>query len=266
MKHQLRGVDTYIATGGRDFDNKAEVIIMLHGSGQNHLTWVLQSRYFAYRGYSVLAPDFPGHGLSAGDPLPTIEDMADWVIALIDSLGVKQATLVGHSQGALVAIEAAAANLHRFKRLAFIAGAMHIPVNEALIDLSDKALTKAISAMMSWGHGPKAHMHDNTQPGHSFIGYGSRLMAENENGALRADLMACKAYQNGTIAAATITQPTCCILAERDRMTPLKLGKALAATLPNSQEIVVPSAGHMLPAECPNEVNAALKLFFQKPL
>ena len=28
----------------------------------------LQSRYFAYRGYSVLAPDFPGHGLSAGDP------------------------------------------------------------------------------------------------------------------------------------------------------------------------------------------------------
>ena len=61
--------------------------------------------------------------------LPTIEDMADWVIALIDS-GVKQATLVGHS-GALVAIEAAAANLHRFKRFAFIAGAMHIPANEA---------------------------------------------------------------------------------------------------------------------------------------
>jgi pimeloyl-ACP methyl ester carboxylesterase len=239
---------------------------MLHGSGQSHLTWVLQSRYFAYRGYSVLAPDFPGHGLSGGEPLSKIEDMAEWVLELMGSLGVDQAILVGHSQGALVALEAASSNATKFNRLALIAGAMNIPVNETLINLSDTALTEAISAMMSWGHGPKAHMHDNTQPGHSFIGYGSRLMAENEHGALRADLMACNAYQNGATAAASISQPTCCILAEKDRMTPLKLGKALAATLPNSQEKIIPSAGHMLPAECPNEVNAALKSFFQQPL
>ena len=59
MKHQLNGIDIHIATGGRSFDAAGEVIIMLHGSGQNHLTWVLQSRYFAYRGYGILAPDFP---------------------------------------------------------------------------------------------------------------------------------------------------------------------------------------------------------------
>ncbi|MGB1758997.1 MAG: alpha/beta fold hydrolase, partial [Candidatus Puniceispirillaceae bacterium] len=109
MKHQLNGIDIHIATGGRKFDAAGEVIIMLHGSGQNHLTWVLQSRYFAYRGFAVLAPDFPGHGLSGGTPLASIEDMAAWVIALMDSLDVKQARLVGHSQGCLVAIEAAAA-------------------------------------------------------------------------------------------------------------------------------------------------------------
>ena len=50
------------------------------------------------------------------------------------------------------------------------------------------------------------------------LSYGSRY-GENENGALRADLMACKAYQNGTIAAATITQPTCCILEKRPNDT-----------------------------------------------
>ena len=265
MKHRLEDIDIHIATGGREFDNTAEVLLMLHGSGQNHLTWVLQSRYFAYRGYSVLAPDFPGHGLSGGKPLSKIEDMADWAISLIDSLGVKKATLIGHSQGALVAIEAAAANQTRFNKLALIAGAMHIPVNDTLINLSDTALVEAITAMMNWGHGPKAHMHDNTQPGHSFIGFGSRLMAENETDALRADLMACNTYQNGTKAAASINQPTCCILAEKDRMTPLKLGKALVETLPNSEEIVVPAAGHMLPAECPYEVNSALTSFFQQP-
>ena len=72
MKHQLDGVDIHIATGGRPFDANGEVVIMLHGSGQNHLTWVLQSRYFAYRGFSVLAPDLPGHGMSTGAPPATI--------------------------------------------------------------------------------------------------------------------------------------------------------------------------------------------------
>jgi pimeloyl-ACP methyl ester carboxylesterase len=109
MKHQLDGVDIHIATGGRPFDANGEVVIMLHGSGQNHLTWVLQSRYFAYRGFSVLAPDLPGHGMSTGAPPATIEDMAAWVIRLMDSLQVSVATLVGHSQGCLIAIEAAAA-------------------------------------------------------------------------------------------------------------------------------------------------------------
>ena len=168
MKHQLIDTQIHIATGGRSFSNDGEVLVLLHGSGQNHLSWVLQSRYLAYRGYQVLAPDFPGHGLSGGTPLESIEDMADWVIALLDSLDVKTACLVGHSQGCLVAIDATARYPERVSRLGLIAGALAIPVNDQLLTMSDEALGKAISVMTSWGHGPMAHMHDNTQPGHSF--------------------------------------------------------------------------------------------------
>ena len=159
MKHQLDGVDIHIATGGRPFDANGEAVIMLHGSGQNHLTWVLQSRYFAYRVFAVLAPDFPGHGLSNGTPLLSVEEMATWVIELLDSLDVKHATLVGHSQGCLVALETAAAYPDRIKRVALIAGAMAIPVSQQLLDMSDKALAKAISVMISWGHGPVSYTH-----------------------------------------------------------------------------------------------------------
>jgi pimeloyl-ACP methyl ester carboxylesterase len=56
MKHQLLDTQIHIATGGRSFANDGEALVLLHGSGQNHLTWVLQSRYFAYRGFQVLAP------------------------------------------------------------------------------------------------------------------------------------------------------------------------------------------------------------------
>ena len=68
--------------------------------------------------------------------------MAAWVIELMDSLDVKQAMLVGHSQGCLVTIEAAARNPKRVKRVALIAGAMAIPVSQELLDMSDKALAK----------------------------------------------------------------------------------------------------------------------------
>ena len=261
MKHQLDSVDIHIATGGRPFDANGEVVIMLHGSGQNHLTWVLQSRYFAYRGFSVLAPDLPGHGMSTGAPPATIEDMAAWVIRLMDSLQVSVATLVGHSQGCLIAIEAAAANPQRIKRVALIAGAMAIPVSQQLLDMSDNALAKAIGVMTSWGHGPMAHMHDNTQPGHSFLGYGKRLMTSNHADALRNDLKACKNYSGGKAAAAKIVQPALCILAESDRMTPIKFGTAMADSLVNSERIIMNGAGHMLPAERPAEVNDALRHF-----
>jgi len=264
MKHQLNGVDIHIATGGRNFDAAGKVIVMLHGSGQNHLTWVLQSRYFAYRGFAVLAPDLPGHGLSGGAPLETIEDMTAWVVAILDSLKVESAILVGHSQGCLVAMEAAARYPARVKGLALIAGAMSIPVNQQLLDMSDHALAKAIAVMTSWGHGPMAHMHDNTQPGHSFLAYGNQLMALNCQDALRADLNACNSYKNGADACAAIKQPALCILAEKDRMTPLKFGREMAKTLAQAEMTIIAGAGHMLPAEYPAEVNTALRAFFEQ--
>ncbi|MGC6518715.1 MAG: alpha/beta hydrolase [Candidatus Puniceispirillaceae bacterium] len=64
MKHNLHGETIHVATGGLDFDATKPVLVFIHGSGQSHLTWVQQTRYFAHRGFAVLAPDFPGHGLS----------------------------------------------------------------------------------------------------------------------------------------------------------------------------------------------------------
>ena len=146
MKQQLFDTQIHIATGGRSFSNDGEALVLLHGSGQNHLTWVLQSRHLAYRGYQVLAPDFPGHGLSGGTPLESIEDMADWVIALLDSLDVKTACLVGHSQGCLVAIDATARYPERVSRLGLIAGALAIPVNDQLLTMSDELLARRLAS------------------------------------------------------------------------------------------------------------------------
>ena len=99
MKFKVNNNEVYASTGGKLFDKKKPLIIFVHGSGLTHMTWVLQTRYFAFHGYTILALDMPGHGLSGGESLKSIEDMAEWVSNVIDEVGYKKASLVGHSQG-----------------------------------------------------------------------------------------------------------------------------------------------------------------------
>ena len=193
MKFEFEQIFVHIATGGRAHKDGADFVVFLHGSGQSHLTWGLQSRYFAYEGYNIIAPDFPGHGLSGGAPLTSIEDMADWLARLLAAMGVQTAAFIGHSQGCLVALEMASRHSAYVDKLCLIAGAAAIPVNEWLVDASASKIDAAIEMMTGWGHGRTAHFHDNTQPGFNHLGLGRALMAGHDKTALHADLQACNA-------------------------------------------------------------------------
>jgi pimeloyl-ACP methyl ester carboxylesterase len=77
-------------------------------------------------------------------------------------------------------------------------------------------------------------------------------------GVLYSDLSACNAYADALAAAAKISAPTTLVLGERDMMTPARAGKSLAAAIPQARTVVLPGAGHMLMAERPDELLAAL--------
>ena len=81
MQLSVNGTDIFVATGGKPFDPTLPTVVMIHGAGFDHSTWALHSRWFAHHGYSVLAPDLPGHGRSGGKALASIADMADWIAA-----------------------------------------------------------------------------------------------------------------------------------------------------------------------------------------
>ena len=105
MKLKVNGKEAYYTSSGREIDKNQPSIVFVHGSGLSHVTWVLQTRYFAFHGYNTIAVDLPGHGDSEGPPLKTIEEMADWVADLLTALGIEKASYVGHSQGGLVGLE-----------------------------------------------------------------------------------------------------------------------------------------------------------------
>ena len=82
MKLSVNGIETFVGTGGRDFDPSLPVVVFLHGAGMDRSAWALHSRWFAHHGFAVLAPDFPGHGLSQGSPLTSIAAMADEALSV----------------------------------------------------------------------------------------------------------------------------------------------------------------------------------------
>src|SRR5271154_5225796 len=133
MQLSVNGVDTFVATGGRDFDAREPAVVLIHGAGFDHSAWALHSRWFAHHGYSVLAPDLPGHGRSSGKPLPTIADMADWTAALLDAAGASKARLVGHSMGSLIALETAARHPDGVSGLSLIGTAATMTVGADLL-------------------------------------------------------------------------------------------------------------------------------------
>jgi len=263
MKLNVQGQETFVSTGGRAvFDPGGDVLLFIHGSGQSHLSWMLQGRFFANRGWQVLAPDLPGHGLSGGEPLKSIAEMADWCAELLSAAGVERATVIGHSQGGLVALEMVHRHPQIVSKLALVACALAIPVNPALLELAKNSEHKAIKAMIDWSHAAIGHFHDHTMPGQSHVNFGVRLMANNVPGALYADLQACAHYRGGKAAAQAVSCPVLCILAGHDRMTPIKFGRLMAAALPRADVREIPESGHMLASEQPLLTNLALREFF----
>ena len=253
------GADTFVATGGRAFDPKLPCVVFLHGAGLDHSVWALLARSFAHHGCAVLAPDFPGHGRSAGAPLLSIAALADWTAALIDAAGAGAARLVGHSMGSLVALETAARHPDKVAALGLIATAAPMRVSDDLLNAAKANDHAAIDMISIWGHGYHATLGGSQTPGLWMLGGGERLLERTRPGVLFADLSACNAYQDALAAAAKVNAPSTVVLGSRDLMTPAKGGKAIAAAIPGCRVAMIEGAGHMLMSERPDDVLAALR-------
>ncbi|CAO3405930.1 alpha/beta fold hydrolase [Azospirillum largimobile] len=265
MQLTVNGTPVFVHTGGREIDPARPAIVLIHGAGMDHSVWSLQSRYLAHHGRSVLAVDLPGHGRSGGEPLGSIAAMADWVIALLDAAGLERAALVGHSMGALVALDAAARHGARVEAVALLGVAERMPVHPDLLAAAHAGEQSAIEMVVGWGHGPRGHGGAQggscPTPGLALIPGGRRLMASVRPGVLGVDLAACNEYGQGADAAAAVACPALFLLGALDKMTPAKAGRALAAHVKSSQVVVLPQTGHMVMTESPDAVLDALTSF-----
>jgi pimeloyl-ACP methyl ester carboxylesterase len=262
MKLDINGAQAYAYTGGKPFDPALPCVAFIHGALHDHSGWTLLARWFAHHGYGVLAVDQPGHGRSAGPPLPSVQALADWTLALIGAAGVKQATLVGHSMGTLIALEAAARAPERVARLVLLGAAYPMKVSDTLLGTARDAPLKAIDMVNMLSISTPASKPAYPGPGMWVHGANRALMrnmlaGQKELNLFEHDFRLCDAYAGGAAAMAKVKCPTTLIVGERDQMTPPKATRELAAAL--KAEVVTVASGHHLMAEAPDAVLAALR-------
>ena len=261
MDFTLNGKMVHAGTGGVEFDHSKPVIMFIHGASMDHTIWALQGRYFAHHGYSVLALDLPGHGASDGPPLESIEEMASWTASAIDATVERPVVLVGHSLGAIVALETAAQNPGKITAAVLAGIAIPMTVNPELLTQTIDNPIEAIDSIVAWAYSGRSQLGGTAVPGLWMLGGGRKLIERNAPGQLHADFKACDNYSHGLESAANVKCPTLIIAGDDDKMTPPRASKTLRDALTNSRIELVEGGGHMMMIERPDQTLETLKNF-----
>jgi pimeloyl-ACP methyl ester carboxylesterase len=261
MMFDVAGSQAYCYTGGKACNAAQPSAVFIHGAQNDHSVWALQTRYFAHHGFNVLAVDLPGHGRSAAPALASVEAMAAWLLALLDTAGVAEALLIGHSMGSLVALEAAHLAPQRVRGLAMVGTTYPMKVSDTLLDTARNDEQAAIDMVNVWSHASLAHKPPCQAPGVYLMGAARRLMQRmsrlNPQHLFHTDFSACNAYANGEAAAGALRCPVLFLFGAKDAMTPPRSTKVLTSAVAHGKVVTV-DAGHSLMSEQPDAVLDAL--------
>ena len=235
----------------------AAPVLVLSGSlGRSMSVWDEALPALVAR-HRVLRYDYPGHGASPPADAPVdVADLGVDLLALLDALGIEEASLCGLSLGGMVAISVAAAAPERVERLALVATG---PVLGTPASWSERAAT-----VRRLGTGALV----DTLLGRWFSAVS--LAARPELGdKAAADIRACddESYAllceaiggaDLTPQLAAIVAPTLVIGGADDPAAPPPVAGALAGAIAGSSLVVMAAASHLLPAEQPERFSGAL--------
>lgn len=264
MEIVVQGRRVRATTGGRSVDPDRPLLVLLHGAAMDRTIWALIARALAHRGFSLLAPDLPGHGGSEGPAPTTVEDHATWVGALIETAGFATAHVAGHSMGSLAALHLAATSPELVASLTLLGTAATMPVHPDLQEAADRGDHLAVELIAAWSFGRQAQLGRHPTPGLTFADAAIRLMERTDPAVIAADLRAASGYAGAVASAAEVRCPTLLVLGEADRMTPARAADPLVDTLKDVTRVLLPDAGHMMMIERPHEVIDAMVAFLSK--
>lgn len=200
---------------------------------------------------------FPGHGVGDSALLPSIEQMGAWLSRELDSHKPQSVVLMGHSMGALAALEAA--RHPSVAALVLMGAAARMPVHPEMLAQAKEDPDTAVDMILKWGVSP---VHEQVFAVRNMI---KAMMAQAGASALLNDLTACNAYARGPAMAEGTGLPALILAGMDDKLTKPAAAQELALLLgAGAQFHQLRDCGHMpmveRPAEAAKEINTFINL------
>lgn len=250
---------------------RGPTVVLVHGLAASMYSWRQTIDPLVQAGYRVVAYDNRGFGFS--DKPATGYSNAAYVhllFGLLDSLGVSDAVLVGHSMGGAIVADAALARPDRVRGLVLVDAAglgvrypfmlrvARWPIIGPLFDhLRGRGATGGILRAI---YGDPSRVTDQ-----EIDQYYAPIALPEFGRSLRGVLREFS-FEDLQGRLGTLMTPTLVMWGTRDRLIPQTIGVAMAAGLPHSALARFQAAGHALPEENPEEFNRVLIGFLKSGL
>ncbi|MBP9757259.1 MAG: alpha/beta hydrolase [Candidatus Pacebacteria bacterium] len=238
-------------------------VLLVGGTTAWSGTWEYTRRDLADT-YNVYAIDLPPFGYSIVDPSYRydLQSQAQLINDIIESLALRDVTLVAHSYGAGPSMEAVLREPEQYRELVIIDGAIHVDreTSGALayvgtifsIQTFRYAFTSALVHVPGFvGASIKYLVHDNSTVDEFWIDtYSQPLRNEDQSKRLAAwfyDFV----FKNGTglsstgVNYASLRVPVSIMWGREDNLTPLSQGEYLHSLIPGSTLTVMDGVGHI---------------------
>ncbi len=244
-------------------------LVFLHGIGGDAESWRPQLDGFS-ADYRAIAWDMPGYGDSAPLVEMTFPALVDAVSVLLDRLSVKQAHLVGHSLGGMIAQAFALAHPERLRSLTLSAtsaafgrragGEPDADWRESFIEQRLGPLDRGASMAELAPKLVKGLIGDELDP--KGLEQAILSMAAVPEAGYRAAIK-CLASFDQEAALADIRTPTLLIAGEKDPVAPPRVMQRMAEAMPEGRLEVLEGSGHLVHLERPEAFNRLLGDFLE---
>ena len=244
-------------------------VVFLHGVGGGRQGWAPQQAHVAQLGWRSLAWDMPGYGDSARVTPYDFVHLAQALWHMLDAAHISQAVLVGHSMGAMVALQAWTQKPERIRAMVLAASSpafgrsdgdfqkqflaqrlAPLEAGKTMGDIADKLIPSMVAP------GCNAPF---LKPALALAREGMAAIAPD---TYRAALRALVQFEQRA-ALPTLTVPVLCLAAEHDRTAPPTVMEKMAQKIPGARYACLAGAGHLLHCEQPEAFNAELEKFLK---
>jgi pimeloyl-ACP methyl ester carboxylesterase len=248
----------YLAAG----PSSGEPVILVHGLGGRAENWRNLAPVLAQQGYRVYMPDLPGFGRS-DRPVNysySVPDQADFVVAFLDALHLRQVDLGGWSMGGWIAQILAARHPERVSRLLLFdsVGLAVAPTwNTALFTPANAAELDQLEALLETAPHPI--------PG--FIARDIIRVSRQSDWVIHRALTSMLTGRDAATDALLprLEMPVLIAWGTADRITPLSLGETMHKLIPSSVLDLAPDCGHLAPVECTPQLTPPILAFLKIP-